>query len=114
MKWEKYKGRDILPMWVADMDFLCPTEITEALVERARHGTFGYTVPYAGVEDAVIEYMARDHGLKVEREWIVCAISSLPTPLSPVMSTVQSLLATFSTNLTTSVIFLLAPMIRLY
>jgi cystathionine beta-lyase len=71
LKWEKYKGTDILPMWVADMDFLSPPEVQEALAERVRHGVFGYTVPYESVENAVIDYMKRVHGLQVEREWIV-------------------------------------------
>ncbi|MEX0325003.1 MAG: MalY/PatB family protein [Puniceicoccaceae bacterium] len=71
LKWDKYKDSDILPMWVADMDFPSPPEVKEALMQRVEHGVYGYTVPYTSVEDAVIEYMARTHQLKVEREWIV-------------------------------------------
>ena len=71
LKWDKYKDRDVLPMWVADMDFPSPPEVTEALLKRVQHGVYGYTIPYAGVEDAVIEYLKRDHGLDVKREWIV-------------------------------------------
>ncbi|MEX0332153.1 MAG: MalY/PatB family protein [Puniceicoccaceae bacterium] len=71
LKWDKYKDSDILPMWVADMDFPSPPEVKEALMKRVEHGVYGYTVPYTSVEDAVIEYMARTHQLKVEREWIV-------------------------------------------
>ena len=52
VKIEKLKavfGRDdLLPLWVADMDFLSPPAITEALLERTRHGIFGYTVPNDG------------------------------------------------------------------
>jgi cystathionine beta-lyase len=71
LKWDKYKDSDILPMWVADMDFPSPPEVQEALKKRVEHGVYGYTVPYTSVEDAVIEYMSRTHGLKVERNWIV-------------------------------------------
>ena len=71
MKWEKYRDRDILPMWVADMDFLSPPEIRIALAQRVEHGVFGYTIPYREVEDAVLDYMKRDHGLTIEREWLV-------------------------------------------
>jgi cystathionine beta-lyase len=71
LKWQKYADRDILPMWVADMDFASPEPVRQALRERVEHGVYGYTVPYPGVEGAVIDYMARAHGLTVEPEWIV-------------------------------------------
>jgi cystathionine beta-lyase len=71
MKWQKYAGRDVLPMWVADMDFVSPESIREALLERVGHGVYGYTVPYPSVEEAVLDYFRRDHGLTVEREWLV-------------------------------------------
>ena len=71
LKWRKYEDGDILPMWVADMDFTSPAEVREALLKRVEHGIYGYTVPYRSVEDAVIAYMKRDHGLEIEREWIV-------------------------------------------
>jgi cystathionine beta-lyase len=71
LKWDKYAGKDILPMWVADMDFVSPPEVRSALAQRLEHGVFGYTIPYAEVEDAVIGYMQREHGVAVEREWLV-------------------------------------------
>lgn len=71
LKWDRYRDRDILPMWVADMDFPSPPEVQEALVRRARHGVYGYTIPYAGVEEAVMGYLKRSHGLEIEREWLV-------------------------------------------
>ena len=45
LKWDKYRERDILPMWVADMDFVTAPEIVNALHERLKHGIYGYTVP---------------------------------------------------------------------
>ena len=46
LKWEKYNGKDILPFWVADMDFRTSPEIIEALKSRVEHGIYGYaTIP---------------------------------------------------------------------
>ena len=44
-KWQKYEGQDILPMWVADMDFRAPEPVLEALHERIENGIFGYARP---------------------------------------------------------------------
>lgn len=71
LKWQKYEGRDILPMWVADMDFRSPEPVREALAERVAHGVYGYTVPYPSVQEAVMDYLERDHGLRIEPEWLV-------------------------------------------
>lgn len=71
LKWQRYENRDVLPMWVADMDFTSPVEIREALHQRVEHGVYGYTLPYPGVEEAVIDYMQRAHAVTVKRDWIV-------------------------------------------
>jgi cystathionine beta-lyase len=71
LKWQKYAGRDILPMWVADMDFVSPEPIREALRSWVEHGVYGYTIPYTSVEDAVIEYFESVQQTKIEREWLV-------------------------------------------
>ena len=56
-------GNDrVLPMWVADMDFCSPQPVIDALVERARHGIFGYAVPTERYYQAVVDWMARRHG----------------------------------------------------
>lgn len=70
LKWQKYAGRDILPMWVADMDFCAPPVLREALAKRL-DGVYGYTVPYHSVENAVIDYLRNRHGVAIEREWLV-------------------------------------------
>ena len=44
-KWDKYAGKDILPLWVADTDFKSPPAVIEALRRRSEHGVFGYTLP---------------------------------------------------------------------
>jgi cystathionine beta-lyase len=71
MKWDRYRDRDVLPFWVADMDFVSAPEIVAALRERANHGIFGYTVPTLEVEEAVLEYLHHRHGLEAQVEWIV-------------------------------------------
>ena len=70
-RWDKYKGRDIIPLWVADMDFSSPPAILEALHRRVRHGVFGYTHPSQGLMDAVIVHLERDFAWHVKAEWIV-------------------------------------------
>lgn len=60
-----------LPLWVADMDFPSPPEVVEALVERARHGFFGYTGLTKSYYETVIHWMRSRHGWEIEKDWIV-------------------------------------------
>jgi cystathionine beta-lyase len=70
-KWRKYAGRDILPLWVADMDFAAPPAVIAALHRRADHGVFGYAGPLPSLVEATVEYCARHYGWKIEPNWIV-------------------------------------------
>ncbi len=70
-KWDRYRGRDIIPMWVADMDFRSPPAVVDALRRRVEHGVFGYTGPTPEATAAVVEMLLRDHGWAVDPEWIV-------------------------------------------
>jgi cystathionine beta-lyase len=70
-KWQKYAGRDILPLWVADMDFKSAPAILAALHERVEHGVFGYARPVKSTVDAVVNAMAERYGWKIEPAWIV-------------------------------------------
>jgi cysteine-S-conjugate beta-lyase len=70
-KWDKYQGRDIIPLWVADMDFRSPPAVIAALHERIEHGVFGYTHPQQGLVEAVLEHLERDFGWQVRPEWLV-------------------------------------------
>ena len=70
-KWDKYRGRDVIPMWVADMDFRSPPAVVDALRQRVEHGVFGYTGPTPEVVEAVVEMLARDHGWAVDPGWVV-------------------------------------------
>ena len=70
LKWDKYKGRDILPLWVADMDFVTAPEILDALQHRLDHGVFGYTIPHEAPIEAVIKYLDRQHGYSAKAAWL--------------------------------------------
>jgi cystathionine beta-lyase len=70
LKWDKYKGRDILPLWVADMDFVTAPEILDALQQRLDHGVFGYTIPHEAPIEAVINYLNRQHGYSARAAWL--------------------------------------------
>jgi len=70
-KWGRYRGRDVLPLWVADMDFAAPPAVIEALHQRVAHGVFGYTAPWPSLNDAVVEGIARDHDWQIKPEWLV-------------------------------------------
>lgn len=66
----RYGNPDLIPMWVADMDFLSPPAVTEAIIERAKHGIFGYTCPSQAYYDSIINWVERHHNWKIEQEWI--------------------------------------------
>jgi cystathionine beta-lyase len=71
LKWAKYRDRDILPMWVADMDFVSPPAVMQALHARVDHGVFGYGAPPASLTEALIEYLQRAHNWKIDAGWII-------------------------------------------
>ncbi len=70
-KWQKYAGREVLPLWVADMDFKSPPAITEALHRRVEHGLFGYARPVKSQIDAVVAAMESRYGWKIDPGWLV-------------------------------------------
>lgn len=70
-KWSRYAGRDVVPMWVADMDFAAPAAVLEAIRHRLDHRVLGYTDPWPSLAEAVIEGVARDHDWRIEPDWLV-------------------------------------------
>jgi cystathionine beta-lyase len=70
-KWQKYAGRDVLPLWVADMDFKSAPAILEALHRRVDHGIFGYARPVQATVDAVVAAMEQRYGWQIEASWLV-------------------------------------------
>lgn len=67
---ERYGRADLLPLWVADMDFETPHFITDALRRRLDHSLFGYTVEPKDYWPTVQKWIADHHGWQVEREWL--------------------------------------------
>lgn len=74
-KWDSRKevfGRaDVIPLWVADMDFPSPAAVKEALVERAQQGVYGYTQSLPRNRQAVANWMKKRHGADVQTDWIL-------------------------------------------
>lgn len=61
---------ELVPLWVADMDFPAPDAVIEALKARAEHGIFGYTLVDKGTEDAITGWLKRHHKWIVPEEWL--------------------------------------------
>jgi cystathionine beta-lyase len=70
-KWEKYRDRDILPMWVADSDFAVAPAIQQALIERAQHPVFGYTDPPEKLIGIIVDRMKRLYDWEIEPSWLI-------------------------------------------
>ncbi len=75
---EVYGSRDLLPLWVADMDFRSPQPIVDALVARAQHGVYGYTGLTQSYYDSVIGWYRRRYGWELKREWFVFTPGVIP------------------------------------
>jgi len=82
VKWDLRKqifgNADVLPMWVADMDFKTPSFITEAIIKRASHAVYGYTYRTEGYYNSIINWMERHHGWKIERKSILFSPGVVP------------------------------------
>lgn len=70
-KWERYRDTEILPMWVADTDFMAPPSVIQALQKRVEHGVFGYTNTPAELNQLVIDRMQSLYQWKIETDWLV-------------------------------------------
>lgn len=76
MKWEVAENE--LPMWVADMDFQTAPEITEAIIERARHGVFGYTLITDEWYQAYQNWWRKRHNFEIEKDWLIFCTGVVP------------------------------------
>lgn len=68
---ERGKPADVLPLWVADMDFTVSEEITKSLHAAVDHGIYGYTQPKDAYYNAITNWMEKNHNWKTKREWIM-------------------------------------------
>lgn len=89
----KYDGRqnmfgtaEVIPLWVADMDFPAPPAVTAALAARAAHPIYGYTIYPDSLYQALIHWLKQHHGWEVQREWIVMCPGVVPTLHAAVMA----------------------------
>jgi cystathionine beta-lyase len=76
-KWDAADA-ELLPMWVADMDFEVPPPIKDAILIRAEHGIFGYSLPQESYYEAIISWEKRRHGWAIEKEWITFSPGIVP------------------------------------
>lgn len=76
-KWDSAQ-EDVLPMWVADMDFRTAPAIVEALRKRVEHGIFGYTKVPSAYYEAIIGWFAHRHGWQIGKDWIIYTSGVVP------------------------------------
>ena len=77
-KWDSAGDADILPMWIADMDFRTTPPVVEALRKRVEHGIFGYVRVPDAYYAAVTNWFARRHDWQIEKEWIIYTTGVVP------------------------------------
>ncbi|SDJ53557.1 cystathione beta-lyase [Ferrimonas sediminum] len=78
LKWQRYAGRDVLPLWVADMDFAIPEPVTRALQQRLQHDIFGYGVLSQGTKQAVCQWLLRRWQVEVTPSQLVTLPAVVP------------------------------------
>ena len=78
VKWDEIPDKDIIPMWIADMDFPVAPAIQEAIKRRASHPVFGYTYVQDDYYNAVISWFKRRHQWPIQREWMLYTTGVVP------------------------------------
>ncbi|QZY55904.1 MalY/PatB family protein [Crassaminicella profunda] len=84
MKWDKaflkkqFGRGDLLPLWVADMDFKCPQSVIHAIIKRAEHGIFGYSFRDDSYDEAVVSWNKKRHNWEIHKDWIVFTPGVVP------------------------------------
>lgn len=83
VKWDLretyFKEKDIIPMWVADMDFQTPVEVKNALTDRVNHGVFGYTITDANIHTSIQSWLSKRYGWEIEHDWLLYSPGVVPT-----------------------------------
>jgi len=76
---QRFFGKNrTLPMWVADMDFISPRSVVDALTARVQHGIYGYTAPTQDFYQSVVRWMQRRHDWEIAPEWICISPGVVP------------------------------------
>lgn len=93
MKWDGmkpiYGSDDLLPLWVADMDFRPPQQVIDALREKVDHGIFGYTLISEHTKDSVVQWVQNRHDWSIEKDWLHFSSGVIPS----IAHTIQALTA---------------------
>jgi cystathionine beta-lyase len=76
---EYFGTSDVLPLWVADMDFAAPAEVTQALLARAAHPIYGYSRYPEALFEALMDWLRQRHGWSIARDWILLAPGVVPS-----------------------------------
>lgn len=76
---EEFNDTDLIPMWIADMDFKTPNVVREAIKKRVDHGVFGYTFASSSYFDSIIEWNKEEHNLSLEKSSIRIVPGIVPT-----------------------------------
>lgn len=71
LKWGKYEGQDILPLWVADMDFRAPPAVLDTAKKEAEFGNYGYAKAHPGLIESVIHHCQSLYNWKIDPNWLV-------------------------------------------
>lgn len=91
-KWaveQVFGTEDIIPLWVADMDFPVAEPIVSAIKERAEHPIFGYTMTNPGLYESIINRLDRKFGWKVEKDWIIVTPGVMPAVNASVLAVTE-------------------------
>jgi len=88
-KWDSTTDADVLPMWVADMDFRTAPPIIEALSRRVEHGIFGYVSVPNTYYEKIIDWFSRRHNWQISKEWIIYTTGVVPA-ISAIIKAVTS------------------------
>jgi cystathionine beta-lyase len=78
VKWDESPSPDVIPLWVADMDFKVAPAIQKALQQRVEHGVFGYNIVPESYYEAVISWFHRRHQWDIQRSWILYTTAVVP------------------------------------
>jgi cysteine-S-conjugate beta-lyase len=70
-KWEKYRDRDVIPLWIADMDFPTAPAVQRAVMAQAQNGNYGYMSPPRELAGDLVDYYQAHYDWRIEPEWIV-------------------------------------------
>jgi len=81
-KWDDLKNqfgvKDVIPMWVADMDFQSPQPVIEALKQRVEHGVYGYGLRSESYFESIVDWLKRRHQWSIKKEWITHSPGVIP------------------------------------